>query len=200
MKLYYSVPSPYARKARVTVIEAGLSGRVEAIEINPWSDPAGYRELNPVGKVPSLVTDDGLVLFESTIVCGYLAAQAPAAKLLPDGDARWRALRQDAIAIGMLDASGQARVETLFHEGAARSQKFIDRQNWSFRTAIDMLEREAATLEGPVTLGQIAVGCALGYRDFRYADDDWRAGHPQLAAWYAKFAERPSMRQTFPVG
>ncbi|MGE0255309.1 MAG: glutathione S-transferase family protein [Alphaproteobacteria bacterium] len=198
MKLYFSAASPYARKARVTAIEAGLAAKIEMVEINPWTDPAGYRDLNPIGKVPTLVTDDGPVLFESAIVCQYLAAQAPAAKLLPDGAARWQALHLDAIATGMLDASVNARVETLFHEGDKLSQKFVDRQAWSVNTALDLLEREAAALGGAITLGHIGVGCALAYRDFRFAGDDWRGGRPKLTAWFASFAERPSMQQTRP--
>jgi glutathione S-transferase len=201
MKLYHAAASPYARKARVTLREAGLAGRVEEVAAAPWADPAGYRDVTPLGKVPALGRDDGPNLFQSVVICEYLAAQNPAAKLYPaSGEARWTVLRQIAAADGILDASVAERVEGMFHEEGQRSQKFIDRQEVTVDRSLDLLEADAAALEGAVTAGQIAVACALAYRDFRFADKDWRAGHPKLAAWYAKFTERPSMKDTQPEG
>jgi glutathione S-transferase len=89
-------------------------------------------------------------------------------------------------------------MEGMFHEGEALSQKFLDRQEVSVVAALDQLEDEADDLNGPVTIGQIAVACALGYRDFRFADANWRAGRPKLAAWYDVFAARPSIADTNP--
>ncbi len=198
MKLIYSTPSPYARKARVTAIETGMAGKMEMEDINPWADPEGYRNVNPVGKVPALLRDDGPPLYQSNIVCEYIDAQAET-KVFPDaGAARWIALRQLAAADGILDASVLNRMEGMFHEGDAASRKLIDRQELSVAEALKQLEEEAADLEGPVTVGQIAVACALGYRDFRFADTDWRSGHPKLAEWYAEFSQRPSITDTDP--
>ncbi|MDH3739163.1 MAG: glutathione S-transferase [Alphaproteobacteria bacterium] len=199
MKLIYSVPSPYARKARVVLIEARLEGRVETEAIDPWSDPPGFRDDNPLGKVPALIRDDGAALFQSNIVCEYLNAEGGAQLYPAEGADRWTALRQLALADGILDAAVTVRMELTFHEPNALSQKRIDRQELSVARAIAALESEAAALEGPVTIGQIAVACALGYRDFRFADIDWRTGHPQLASWFATFAERPSMTATNPA-
>ena len=199
MKLIYSVPSPYARKARVVLIEARLEGRVETEAIDPWSDPPGFRDDNPLGKVPALIRDDGAALFQSNIVCEYLNAEGGAQLYPAEGADRWTALRQLALADGILDAAVTVRMELTFHEPNALSQKLIDRQELSVARAIAALESEAAALEGPVTIGQIAVACALGYRDFRFADIDWRTGHPQLASWFATFAERPSMTATNPA-
>lgn len=198
MKLIYAAPSPYARKARATAIETGLAGTIEMEEINPWADPDGYRAVNPVGKVPALIRDDGPPLYQSSIVCEYLDAMG-STKVYPQaGPARWTALRQLAAADGILDASVLTRMEGMFHEGEAVSQKLIDRQELSVAEALGQLEDEAGDLEGAVTIGQIALACALGYRDFRFADIDWRSGHPKLAAWYATFSQRPSIADTDP--
>ena len=198
MKLIYSAASPYARKARVAAIEAGVGDEVELEEIFPWEDPAGYRDVNPVGKVPALVRDDGPPLYQSNLVCEYLDTQGTNQIYPAPGPARWTALRQIAAADGILDASVAVRMEGMFHEGDAVSTKLVDRQELSVNAALDQLEAEADDLNGPVTIGQVAVACALGYRDFRFADVDWRAGRPKLAAWFAVFAERPSMIETDP--
>ena len=198
MKLIHSAASPYARKARVTAIETGLSDKLEIEGIVPWEDPDGYRDVNPVGKVPALVRDDGPPLYQSNLVCEYLDSQGTT-KIYPvAGPDRWTALRQIAAADGILDASvGEGR-EGMFHEGDAVSAKLIARQELSVNMALDQLEAEAADLSGPVTIGQVAVACALAYRDFRFADVDWRADRPNLTAWFAEFAQRPSMIETDP--
>ena len=198
MKLIYATPSPYARKARATAIETGLAETIGMEALNPWEDPEGYRDVNPVGKVPALIRDDGPPLYQSSIVCEYLDAMGSTKVYPAAGPARWTALRQLAAADGILDASVLVRMEGMFHEGDAASQKLIDRQELSVTEALNQLEAEAADLEGPVTIGQIAVACALGYRDFRFAAIDWRADHPKLAAWYEVFSKRPSIADTDP--
>ncbi len=198
MKLIYATPSPYARKARATAIETGLAETIEMEALNPWEDPEGYRDVNPVGKVPALIRDDGPPLYQSSIVCEYLDAMGSTKVYPAAGPARWTALRQLAAADGILDASVLVRMEGMFHEGGAASQKLIDRQELSVTEALNQLEVEAADLESPVTIGQIAVACALGYRDFRFAAIDWRADHPKLAAWYEVFSKRPSIAGTDP--
>jgi glutathione S-transferase len=199
MKLIYSVPSPYARKARITLIEARLEGRVEIEALDPWSDPPGFRNDNPLGKVPVLIRENAPALFQSNIVCEYLNAEGSAQLYPDDGPRRWTALRQLALADGILDASVTVRMELTFHEPGKMSQKLVERQELSVARAIGALENEAETLDGSVTIGQIAVACALGYRDFRFADVDWRREHPKLAGWFATFAERASMTATDPA-
>lgn len=200
MKLIYSVPSPYARKARIVVIEARLEGQVETEAIDPWTDPAGFRDDNPLGKVPTLIRDDGPPLFQSNAVCEYLAAMGGAHLYPADLDNRWAALRQLALADGILDASVTVRMELTFHEPGQISQKLVERQELSVARALGALEGEAETLAGPITIGQIGVACALGYRDFRFADVDWRTAYPKLANWFTAFADRPSMTATEPEG
>ncbi len=200
MKLIYSVPSPYARKARVTLIEARLEGQVETEAIDPWADPPGFRDDNPLGKVPTLIRDDGPPLFQSNAVCEYLDAIAGAHLYPAEGAERWTALRQLALADGILDASVTVRMELIFHEPDQLSQKLVERQELSVAKAIAALESEADALNGPVTIGQIAVACALAYRDFRFADVDWRSESPKLSDWFAGFTERASMTATEPTG
>ena len=199
MKLIYSVPSPYARKARMVVIEARLEGQVETEALDPWFDPPGFRNDNPLGKVPTLIRDDGPPLFQSNAVCEYLSALGGTQLYPADGPGRWTALRQLALADGILDASVTVRMELTFHEPGTISQKLVERQELSVGLAMDALESEAEALAGPVTIGQIAVGCALSYRDFRFAEVDWRTSHPKLADWFAGFADRASMTATDPT-
>ena len=198
MKLIYSGASPYARKARATAIEIGMAGKIELEEINPWADPEGYRAVNPVGKVPALIRDDGPALYQSNIVCEFIDAHGETKIYPAAGPDRWTAMRQLAAADGILDASVLNRMEGMFHAGDAASQKLIDRQELSVAEALDQLESEAGDLNGPVTIGQIAVACALGYRDFRFVDIDWRTARPKLSAWYESFAKRPSITETDP--
>lgn len=198
MKLIYAAASPYARKARAVAIETGVAETLETQALNPWEDPSGFRDTNPVGKVPALVRDDGPPLYQSNIVCEYFDAMG-STKIYPEvGPARWTALRQLAAADGILDASVHERMEGMFHEGDAISQTFLDRQELSVAQALDQLEAEADDLSGPVTIGQVSVACALGYRDFRFADVDWRSSRPKLTAWFADFSERPSIKNTPP--
>lgn len=199
MKFYYAAPSPYARKAHATAIETGMADKMEMEPTSPWTDPEGYRDVNPVGKVPALVRDDGPALYQSNIICEYFDAHGDTKVYPVAGPERWTALRQLAAADGILDASVLIRMEGMFHEGDAVSQKLIDRQELSVAAAVDQLESEADDLNGPVTIGQIAVACALGYRDFRFADTNWRGAHPKLAAWYENFAKRPSIAETDPA-
>ncbi len=200
MKLIYSVPSPYARKARVALIEANLEGQVDTEALDPWADPPGFRDNNPLGKVPTLIRDDGPPLFQSNVICEYLNA-AGNGKLYPnDAPDRWTSLRQLALADGILDASVTARMELMFHDPSQISHKLVERQELSVGQSLDTLETEAEALNGDITMGQIAVGCALAYRDFRFADVNWRIDRPKLTDWFNEFAARPAMTATEPEG
>ena len=172
---------------------------METQALDPWSDPPGFRDENPLGKVPALVRDDGPPLFQSNVVCEYLNAIGNGHLYPAEGPERWNSLRQLALADGILDASVTERMEAMFHDADHASQKLIDRQELSIAKSLDTLEAEAELLEGDVTIGQIGVACALAYRDFRFADVDWRSGRPKLAAWFDKFAQRPSMTATDPT-
>ena len=198
MKLRYSPTSPYVRKVVVTAAETSLSDRIELVVTNtrdPGSDLPGD---NPLGKVPTLITDDGMRLFDSPVICEYLDSLHDGPKLFPAaGGARWTALRLQALGDGLLDAGLLCMLEGR-RPADERSAGFVAIQKGKIAAAVAALEAEASGFGNALTIGTITVGCALGYLDFRFADEDWRAEHPTLAAWNAKFAARPSMVASVP--
>ncbi len=200
MRLRYLKPSPFARKVLVVAHEVGVAERIDLVETDTRADPT-LAEDNPLGKVPCLIRDDGgPPLFDSRVIGEYLDAAFNGGRLLPSGgEARWRALRWQAMAEGIMEALVLCRYEAMRPEDR-RSAEWVERQRTKAARAVDRLEEEADDLAASgLSLGQIAVGCALGYIDFRFADWDWRRDHPRLAAWYAGFAERPSMCATVPT-
>jgi glutathione S-transferase len=198
MKLRYSPTSPYVRKVTVVAHETGLIGRIELVPTNVWASDTDIGRDNPLGKVPALTTDGGEVLYDSPVICEYLDSLHDGAKLYPpSGGARGTALRRQALADGMLDAGVLRRLESMRKE-PERSASWIERQRMAVARAMDALEEQASALGAGVTIGHVAIACALGWFDFRFPADDWRLNRPALAAWYAAFAERPSMKKTVP--
>jgi glutathione S-transferase len=201
MRLHYSYASPYVRKVMVVAIETGQEDALEltARKVSPVVPEAEVNRDNPLGKVPCLVTDDGEPLFDSRVICEYLDSRHGGAQLFPAAaPARWTALRRQAQADGILDAGILARYEILLRPEERRWPDWVEGQKAKMARALDALEQEAASFGATVDIGTIAVGCALGWLDFRYAADDWRAGRPALAAWFEGFAARPSMTATVP--
>lgn len=197
MQLIYAKPSPYSRKARVTVLEKDLADRVEEIVVSPLEDPAALLEANPLGKVPALRLDDGRCLYDSWVICEYLDSLAPTPRLIPHGAARFDVLRRAALADGVLDAAVTARMELLRPE-AIRWAPWTDRQQRAIRRGLVVMEKDVAALGGEVTLAHIEFAVALGYLDFRLPELAWRDAHPALAAWQDAFRQRPSMQATVP--
>jgi glutathione S-transferase len=199
MKLYYSPTSPYVRKVSVVALETGLEASIERIAINVQAPDPAFVAANPLAKVPALITDDGLVLFDSPVICEFLDSLHGGRRLFPDQEPeRWQALRGQALADGILEAAVLCRIESLRPE-AKRWPEWTDRQWGKVTRALDVLEAEVAVgRDEPPTIGDIAVGCALGFLDFRFPQADWRQARPQITAWYEAFAARPSMQATVP--
>ena len=203
MKLMYGAISPFARKVRAAAIELGLDGHIElvAVETAPGRPNQAYAEgVNPLRKIPALVLDDGSVLIDSTVICEYLEARADGGRLLPpDGEARWRALARHALANGLCDAAVLIRYETVLRPEDKRWPVWIDDQWDRIRAGLAWLEARADTLGGPVDLAQLALGCTLGYLDFRFPDVDWRARCPRLDTWFGDLSRRDSFVRTTPT-
>ncbi len=199
MKLHYNAASPYARKVRVLAIETGLMGGIELakVMVTPTSPDADLCADNPIGKIPTLVLDDGSALYDSRVICEYLDGLHAGAHLFPDNDdARWTAVRRQALADGILDSAVNTRYETFLRPEELRWADWVDNQMAKIRRSLDVLEGEP--MGDGVDIGTISVACALGYLDFRYSDEGWRDSRPKLAAWFEKFAQRPSISETTP--
>ncbi len=196
MKLFYSPTSPYVRKVMACAILRGLEGRIETVPTNPHQSPPELLAANPLSKVPGLVTDEGMALFDSPVICEYLDSLGDAAPLFPPaGPARWRALVLQAMGDGILDAAVPRRMEQGRPQEAARDAAIARMRDASNRT-LDALE--AAPPGDGLDIGTITVACALGYLDLRFAAEPWREGRPRLAAWFARMAAVPALARTAP--
>lgn len=198
MKLAYSPNSPYVRKVMACAIQRGIDGRIELWTV-PTTD-AALAAANPLSKVPTLVTEDGMRLYDSPVICEYLDSIGSAPRLFPEaGPARWNALRQQALGDGILDATQPRRREIALPQDEGR-KSYIALQQGKVSRALDELEAEADSLGALTTIGEITIGCALGYLDFRYPNEPWRPGHPKLEAWYGRVAALPPLARTLPPG
>ncbi|KKC27224.1 glutathione S-transferase family protein [Sphingomonas sp. SRS2] len=196
MKLGYSPNSPYVRKVMICAILRGLEPRIERFT----ERGAALLRHNPLSKVPTLVLDDGTALFDSPVICEYLDSIGDAPKLFPDDvKARWTALRRQALGDGIMDASQPRRREVALPQDQGR-QDYIMAQQAKVEAAIDLLESEADSLKDLATIGEITIGCALGYLDFRFPHEPWRPDHPKLEAWYARVSAMPALAVTAPTG
>ncbi|MGX1306856.1 glutathione S-transferase [Amorphus suaedae] len=200
MKLFYSLSSPYVRKVMVIALETGQASDIEKLPsaASPVARDATIVAVNPLGKVPTLILDDGSALYDSRAIAMYLDARHDGAPLYPaDGPERWTVMRWEALADGLLDAALLLRYETFMRPEEKRWPEWIAGQYEKIASALDVMEAEIGG-RGEIDAGLIAAGCALGYLDLRFADLGWRDSHPALAAWFAGFAERPSMVATKP--
>ena len=196
MKITFSNASPYVRKVLACAIARGIDSQLEKWSIA--STDLAIFPFNPLGKVPTLVKDDGGALFDSPVICEYLDTIGSAPPLFPAaGAARWNALRLQALGDGMMDASQPRRREMGLPQDEGRIA-YVVLQQGKIARALDALEQEASGFNKLSTIGEITVACALGYLDFRFANEPWRTAHPKLGAWYAEVVQLPALAQSMP--
>jgi glutathione S-transferase len=201
MKLYFAALSPFVRKVRVAAMELGLDKQIELVTIasTPVAMNADLGKVNPLGKLPTLVADDGDLLFDSAVIVEYLDALAGGGKIIPArGADRWRVKRTEALADGMADAAILMRYEMAMRPAEKQWPDWIAGQKKKVTQALDALEGQSWAFDEKVDAGKIAVGCALGYLDLRFGDMGWRRKCETLGRWYDGFAKRPSMETTKP--
>jgi glutathione S-transferase len=200
MKLLGTDTSPYTRKVRLVLLEKGLP---HEYLVDPPREPGSeVPKLNPLGRIPTLVLDDGSILFDSPVICEHLDALTPSPRLLPaDPAARLRVKRWEALADGLMDAAVAVRVEQVRPaerqepSWIALHQRAVDRSlAWAATELADGEWCEGAAL----TLADLALAAALGYLDLRQPERDWRAAHPALAAFAARLWARQSVQATRP--
>jgi glutathione S-transferase len=202
MKLHWSPRSPFVRKVMVVAHEVGCADRIKCVRtVAAMMKP--HPELmidNPLSKIPTLVLDDGTVLYDSSVICEYFDELHDGPKLFPRSFCeRMTALRRQALGDGLLDALVLWRGEVM-RPAEQQSQQYLSSFAARNEATLAALEREAPELNStPFSIGHVAIGCALCYLDFRFADRPWRNGHPRLATWHETFAARASVRATEPV-
>ena len=199
MKLFHSITSPFVRKVMVCAKELGLEGRLELHKsgAHPINRNAEIVVENPLGQVPTLISNEGLALYDSRVVCEYLDQLGGGGRMFPRDGSRWQALVEQSAGDGLLDAGLLCRYEALRPEDH-RSSAWTGGQMEKIISALDQFEKWAPKFGDRVDIGTISIGCALGWFDFRFAGHDWRGGHPALAAWFKTFDARPSMAATRP--
>lgn len=203
MKLIGSLTSPYVRKVRVVLAEKKLE--FQFIEEDVWSKDSSISTANPLGKVPCLIMEGGEAMFDSRVITEYLDTMSPVGKLIPtSGRERAEVKTWEALADGLLDASIAARLEATWtgRTDAQRCSAWIDRQMDKIHASLAAMERglgDKPFCSGVhLSLSDVAVGCALGYLDFRFPQLDWRSAQPQLARLFDKLSQRPSFIDTCP--
>lgn len=200
MKLISSPLSPFVRKVRVLLLESGLDDQVEVVDVTttPLETDPQAAAANPLGKIPALVRLDGPAIHDSRVITRYLDAHADG-RFYPEARL-WEVLTLEAIAEGIMEAALAMTYEARFRPEEIRYAPWVEGQWAKVARALDAVEgRWMSHLAGPLDMSHIALGCALGYLDFRHDARGWRVGHPALEAWYAKMAARDSMMRTAPA-
>lgn len=200
MKLFHSHASPFVRKVMVVAHELGLAERIDLLPsaVHPVRRDRSVLAQHPLAQVPTLIDADGNGLADSRVICEYLDALAGGGMFPREGAARWRALNEQSTADGLLDAALLIRYELTARAESERSAAWIEGQTAKIESALAWFEERAAGLGERIDIGTVALACALGYLDLRFSDIAWRDDAPELAAWFAKVSERPSMQATRP--
>jgi glutathione S-transferase len=202
MILRSSPASPFGRKVRIAIALLGLTDKIEIQETDLNSPTDSIRKQNPLGKIPALVLDDGTAFYDSRVILDYLDHLAGGGKIVPrEPNARFEALRMQALCDGVLDASLLLVYEGRYRPEDKRVQSWIERQADKVKRGLEALEAAPPKITPMPDVGQITLACLLGYRDFRFASDDWRKAYPRLRAWHDQFAAQvPAFAATKPSG
>jgi glutathione S-transferase len=201
MKLLYAPTSPFVRKVMVCAHLTGQAGQVEWLDsaAHPVKRDPRIAAHNPLAKVPTLILDDGQSLYDSRVICEYLCSQAGASIFPAPGTARWTALTRQALGDGLLDAALLARYEHTARPPEVQWPTWREALLTKVGACLESIEAVAAGLStGQPTIGEIAIGCGLGYLDFRFPELDWRKQCPNAARWNEAFQSLPAMQATRP--
>jgi glutathione S-transferase len=199
MELKFSPLSPYVRKVMIVAHELGITDRIRLTKLNTRAEPEKITPLNPLGKIPTLITDSGAILYDSPVICEYLDAEYGGHRLLPAAGARrWEILTCMALGDGLIDAAIIVR-----HERAREKEKQSD--EWSawqlhkVEAGLQVLEERVDTFGDALDLGQITIACALGYMPLRLEELVGFTRWPRLRGWYDTLSQRASLKATVPV-
>ena len=199
MELIFSPASPFVRKVNVLIHEVGLREQIKlsSVQTTALNTSPDARAANPLGKIPALILDDGRTLIDSRVICRFLNDLSDA-NLYPN-DQLWEVLTLEALADGIMESGVSMVYEARLRPEAQQLPDWVAAQWSKISHALEALERRGfMAMDGDLNMGQLALGCALGYLDFRHNTRDWRSEKPELAGWYAAISSRPSMVATQP--
>ena len=202
MKLFGTLSSPYVRKVRIVLAEKKLDYQFLLEDLA--SPDSKLQEVNPLGKVPCLIMDDGTPIYDSSVIVEYLDTLSPVAKLIPpSGRERAEVRRWEALADGVMDAAVLVRLEQTRRPAKQQSPEWIQHQMGKVGVGLQTMSKELGAKPfcngNQYSLADIAVGAALGWLDFRFPQIDWRSDYANLAVLFEKLSTRQSFKDTIPV-
>jgi len=198
VKLYWAIMSPFVRKVMICAHETSTVSRLNCVEtIVSMDEPNMAVQIdNPLSKIPTLVLEDGMALYDSRAICEYLDSLSEGPRLFPQGPTRWDTLRRHSLGDGIMDTLILWRQERLKPQ-ERQTASWLSTFARKIEVSLAQLETEVERWsDQPFDIGHAAIGCALGYMDVRFADRAWRSGTPRLAEWHATFEARPSAQAT----
>ncbi len=201
LKLFYSDRSPYVRKVMVTLHEVNLFENVEIVSVrtNPLGVVEDLVDVSPLGKIPTLVLPDGTTIFDSRVICSYLNSIGKSDLYLAKENLKWSIKTAEANFDGILDAALLMVYEHRYRQDIYQSAEWLENLWKKIERTLDFYNNSSSKiLSGSLNMGQISLGCALGYLDYRHNNRNWRAKNQNLRDWFAEFSERLSMRNTIP--
>ena len=184
-----SSASPFGRKVKLTASILGLSDRIQIVDADTLNPEDSIRQQNPLGKIPALILENGEVLYDSRVIVDYLDHLAGGGGVIPNGAGRFSALRDQALADGIMDAALLQVYEGRFRPEDRHEPKWVSHQADKVRRGLDHAEAHLSETGQDLHIGQIALACALGYLDLRFAGR-WRESYPKLVAWLGDFESR----------
>ncbi len=199
MELLGSSASPFVRKVRIVAAEGGIDDRVafRPLTSSPVDPNASLTEANPLAKMPTMKTHEGVTIYDSRVICEYLDSMSDGAIIFPEPlEGRWGALQEQALGDGMLDSAVSIRYERNIRPLEKRWATWLEGQFGKLRRGLDWAESQADRLNDRVDIGVITLACVGGYLDFRFPEEKWREGRTSLATWYEEFSRRDSMITT----
>ena len=201
LKLFYSDRSPYVRKVMVTLHEVNLFENVEIVGVrtNPLGVVEDLVDVSPLGKIPTLVLPDGTTIFDSRVICSYLNSIGKSDLYLAKENLKWSIKTAEANFDGILDAALLMVYEHRYRQDIYQNAEWLENLWKKIERTLDFYNNSSSKiLSGSLNMGQISLGCALGYLDYRHNNRNWREKNQNLRDWFAEFSERLSMRNTIP--
>lgn len=199
MKLYMWPTSPYVAKTLAVAEYKQLKSQIELVYVHPWQKDSFIPADNPLGKIPTLITDTGEALYDSSVICEYLDSIGQgSSSLFPEGEGRWQALKLQALANGMMDAGVSVQYELRFRPQDKQSQDWAERQLKAIGRSLVIADEWAAQYNGTDSIASIAIGMAVAYLQLRMPElDDW-GQYPQLLSWLDGYIQKPFMHNNRP--